>query len=74
MIKDVRKKELKDRIVKQAISSVRRNHKVDEVSLLSLSKELEVDFSEVTKYYTSMEDIFFEQQKKNTHIYSGRRN
>tara|TARA_B100001123_G_scaffold435230_1_gene563293 strand:+ start:1037 stop:1627 length:591 start_codon:yes stop_codon:yes gene_type:complete len=65
VIKDVRKKELKDRIVKQAISSVRRNHKVDEVSLLSLSKELEVDFSEVTKYYTSMEDIFFEQQKKN---------
>ena len=56
---------LKDKIVKQAISSVRKDHKVDEVSLLSISKELNVDFSEITKYYTSMEDIFLEQQKKN---------
>ena len=56
--------QLKDKIVKQAISSVRKDHKVDEVSLLAISKELQVDFSEVTKYYTSMEDIFLEQQKK----------
>ena len=57
--------QLKNKIVKQAISSVRKDHKVDEVSLLSISKELNVDFSEITKYYTSMEDIFLEQQKKN---------
>jgi len=56
---------LKDKIVKQAISTVRRNKKVDEVSLLSLSNELKVDFEEVTKYYSSMEDIFLEQQKSN---------
>ena len=56
---------LKNKIVKQAISSVRRDHKVDVVSLLSISKELNVDFSIITKYYTSMEDIFLEQQKKN---------
>ena len=56
---------LKDKIVKQAISSVRKDRKVDGVSLLAISKELNVDFSEVTKYYTSMEDIFLEQQKKN---------
>ena len=56
---------LKDKIVKQAISSVRRDRRVDGVSLLAISKELNVDFSEVTKYYTSMEDIFLEQQKKN---------
>jgi len=55
---------LKDKIVKQAISSVRKDHKVDEVSLLAISKELNVDFSEITKYYTSMEAIFLEQQKK----------
>lgn len=61
---------LKDKIVKQAIKTVRRNKKVDEISLLSISKELEVDFSEITKYYSSMEDIFLEEQKsnwKNTH-------
>ncbi len=57
--------QLKDKIVQQAIRSVRKDHKVDEVSLLAISKELNVDFSEVTKYYTSMEDIFLEQQKKN---------
>jgi hypothetical protein len=56
--------QLKNKIVKQAISSVRKDHKVDEVSLLSISKELNVDFSEITKYYTSMEAIFLEQQKK----------
>ena len=56
---------LKDKIVKQAISSVRKDRKVDVVSLLAISKELNVDFYEVTKYYTSMEDIFLEQQKKN---------
>jgi len=56
---------LKNKIVKQAINSVRRDHKVDVVSLLSISKELNVDFSIITKYYTSMEDIFLEQQKKN---------
>ena len=56
---------LKDKIVKQAISSVRKDHKVDEVSLLAISKELNVDFSEITNYYSSMEDIFLEQQKKN---------
>ena len=56
--------ELKDKIVKQAISSVRKDRKVDVVSLLAISKELNVDFYEVTKYYTSMEDIFLEQQKK----------
>ena len=55
---------LKDKIVKQAISSVRKDRKVDVVSLLAISKELNVDFYEVTKYYTSMEDIFLEQQKK----------
>ena len=57
--------QLKNKIVKQAISSVRKDHKVVEVSLMSISKELNVDFSEITKYYTSMEDIFLEQQKKN---------
>ena len=57
--------QLKNKIVKQAISSVRKDHRVDEVSLLSISKELNVDFSEIAKYYTSMEDIFLEQQKKN---------
>ena len=57
--------QLKDKIVQQAVKSVRRDKKVDVVSLLSISKELSVDFSEITKYYSSMEDIFLLQQKDN---------
>ena len=57
--------QLKDKIVKQAVRSVRKDKKVDAVSLLSLSRELDVEFLEVTKYYASMEDIFLDQQKDN---------
>jgi len=60
-----KEKQLKDKIVKQAIQSFRKNKKVDEFSLLSLSKELDVDFLDLTKFYASMEDIFLDQQKKN---------
>ena len=60
-----KEKQLKDKIVKQAIQSFRKNKKVDEFSLLSLSKELDVDFLVLTKFYASMEDIFLDQQKKN---------
>ena len=56
--------QLKDKIVRQAIQSVRKNKKVDVVSLVAISNELGVDFSEVTKYFNSMEDIFLDQQKK----------
>ena len=58
-----KEKQLKDKIVKQAIQSFRKNKKVDEFSLLSLSKELDVDFLDLTKFYASMEDIFLDQQK-----------
>jgi hypothetical protein len=57
--------QLKDKIVQQAIRSVRKDKRVDEVSLLSLSRELNVEFLEVTKYYASMEEIFLDQQKDN---------
>jgi len=60
-----KEKQLKDKIVKQAIQSFRKNKKVDEFSLLSLSKELDVDFLDLTKFYASMESIFLDQQKKN---------
>ena len=60
-----KEKRLKDKIVKQAIQSFRKNKKVDEFSLLSLSKELDVDFLDLTKFYASMEGIFLDQQKKN---------
>ena len=60
-----KEKQLKDKIVKQAIQSFRKNKKVDEFSLLSLSKELDVDFLDLTKFYGSMEGIFLDQQKDN---------
>ena len=60
-----KEKQLKDKIVKQAIQSFRKDKKVDEFSLLSLSRKLDVDFLDLTKFYTSMEDIFLDQQKDN---------
>ena len=47
----IQETELKHRIVKQAINSVRSNHKIDEISLLAVSKELNIEFSELTKYF-----------------------
>ena len=43
--------QLKDRIVQKAVQSVKKNKKFDQISLLAIAKELNVDFSEVTKYY-----------------------
>ena len=55
---------LKDKIVLQAVKSVKKDKKIDQVSLLAIANELGVDFSEVTQYYTSIEDIFLHQQKR----------
>ena len=55
--------QLKEKIVKQAVQSFRKDKKVDEFSLLSLSRKLDVDFLDLTKFYASMEDIFLDQQK-----------
>jgi len=59
------KTKLRDRIIKEGIYSVRRLRKIDEIHFLTISKELGIDYSEVTKYYASMEDIFHLQQIKN---------
>ena len=61
----IKEKELRDRIVQEGVRSVRRLRKIDEIHLLTISKELDIDYSEVTKFYASMEDIFHIQQKKN---------
>ena len=45
---------LKKQIVKEAVRSVRKDKKVDEISLLNISRELGVEFSEVTRFYTSI--------------------
>ena len=61
---------LRERIIQEGVSSVRRLRKIDEIHLLTISKELDIDYSEVTKYYSSMEDIFYLQQKKKLEGYS----
>ena len=60
----IKETELKHKIVKQAVNSVRKDRKVDEVSLLAISKELNIEFSELTKYFNSMEDLFLDLQKR----------
>ena len=46
----IKETELKHQIVKQAVNSVRKDRKVDEVSLLAISKELNIEFSESVSY------------------------
>ena len=60
-----KQKKLREKIIKEGVSAVRRLRKIDEIHLLTISKELGIDYSEVTKFYASMEDIFHLQQKKN---------
>ena len=60
----IKETELKHQIVKQAVNSVRKDRKVDEVSILAISKELNIEFSELTKYFNSMEDLFLDLQKR----------
>ena len=56
---------LRDRIIKEGVYSVRMLQKIDKIHFLTISKELGIDYSEITKYYASMEDIFHLQQIKN---------
>ena len=60
-----KQKKLREKIIKEGVSAVRRLRKIDEIHLLTISKELDLDYSEVTNFYSSMEDIFHIQQKKN---------
>ena len=55
---------LKDKVVNRAISSLRKNKRIEQVSIPAIAAELDVSIEEISSFYTTTEDIFLEAQKK----------
>ena len=55
---------LKDKVVNKAISSLRKNKRIEQVSIPAIAAELNVSIEEISSFYTTTEDIFLEAQKK----------
>ena len=55
---------LKDKVVNKAISSLRKNKRIEQVSIPAIATELDVSIEEISSFYTTTEDIFLEAQRK----------
>ena len=55
---------LKDKVVNRAVSSLRKNKRIEQISFVAIAKELDVGIDEITSFYTTTEDIFLQAQKK----------
>ena len=63
---------LKDKVVKKAINSLRRNKRIEQISFAAIARELDTSIDEISSFYKTTEDIFLEAQKKdwdNLHRY-----
>ena len=55
---------LKDKVVSRAVSSLRKNKRIEQISFAAIAKELDRSIDEIRSFYTTTEDIFLEAQKK----------
>ena len=55
---------IKDRVVKRAVNTLRKDKRVEAVNLSAIANELGVTLEELQTYYSSEEDIFLKAQKK----------
>ena len=55
---------LKDKVVNKAINSLRRNKRIEQISLAAIARELDTSIDEISSFYKTTEDIFLEAQKK----------
>ncbi|MDC0076578.1 hypothetical protein OAJ73_04145 [Gammaproteobacteria bacterium] len=55
---------LKDKVVNRAVSSLRKNKRIEQISFVAIAKELDVGINEITSFYSTTEDIFLQAQKK----------
>ena len=55
---------LKDKVVKRAVNSLRKSKRIEQLSFVAIANELSVRVDEIQAFYTSTEDIFLEAQKK----------
>tara|TARA_B100000700_G_scaffold163172_1_gene180595 strand:- start:313 stop:897 length:585 start_codon:yes stop_codon:yes gene_type:complete len=55
---------LKDRAVKRAVNTLRKDKRVEAINLAAIANELNVSLEELQTFYSSGEDIFLKAQKK----------
>ena len=55
---------LKDKVVKRAVNSLRKSKRIEQLSFVAIANELNVRLDEIQAFYTTTEDIFLEAQKK----------
>ena len=55
---------LKDKVVKRAVNSLRKSKRIEQLSFFAIANELNVRVDEIQAFYTTTEDIFLEAQKK----------
>ena len=55
---------LKDKVVKRAVNSLRKSKRIEQISFIAIANELNVSVEEISEFYTTTEDIFLEAQKK----------
>ena len=55
---------LKDKVVKRAVNSLRKSKRIEQLSFVAIANELNVSVDEIQAFYTTTEDIFLEAQKK----------
>ena len=55
---------LKDRVVKRAVNTLRKDRRVEAINLSAIANELNVSLDELQTFYSSGEDIFLKAQKK----------
>ena len=55
---------LKDRAVKRAINTLKKDKRVEAINLSAIANELDVSLEDLQTYYSSIEDIFLKAQKR----------
>ena len=55
---------LKDKVVKRAVNSLRKSKRIEQLSFVAIANELNVRVDEIQAFYTTTEDIFLEASKK----------
>ena len=55
---------LKDKAVKRAINTLKKDKRVEAINLSAIANELDVSLEDLQTYYSSIEDIFLKAQKK----------
>ena len=56
--------QLKERAVKRAVNTLRKDKRVEAINLAAIANELDVSLEELQTFYSSGEDIFLKAQKK----------